>query len=46
MTGEVPEGLPPGAAAAIRDALAAERQQTWTGSPRSAASSTASWSHP
>lgn len=28
MTGEVPEGLPPGAAAAIRDALDAERQDT------------------
>jgi DnaK suppressor protein len=28
MTGESPQGLPPGAAAAIRDALAAERQQT------------------
>jgi DnaK suppressor protein len=28
MTGDTPERLPPGAAAAIRDALAAERQQT------------------
>jgi RNA polymerase-binding transcription factor DksA len=28
MTGDAPEGLPPEAAAAIRDALAAERQQT------------------
>ena len=30
MTGEVPRGLPPSAAAAIRDALDAERQDTLT----------------
>src|ERR1039457_4474667 len=30
MTGEVPGGLPPSAAAAIRDALDAERQDTLT----------------